>query len=191
MDGASQQSPLDVRLRQYQALVEVAESIVAHRDLPSLLRDLKRRLRLLVTLDGAQVILHDSKDNVMRRHILQSPSHKGDLPITELAIDEALGGWVWQTQQQLLITDIDPYESRYRRVVAEMREYGVKTAYFIPLTSLGRRLGALVFISRQHEAWGEEDRAVLEHVTNLVALAVDNVVNFETARAAEIELQRR
>jgi hypothetical protein len=38
MDGASQQSQLDLKLRQYQALVEVAESIAAHRDLPSLLK---------------------------------------------------------------------------------------------------------------------------------------------------------
>ena len=39
-----QQSRIDIRLRQYQALVGVAESVAAHRDLSSLLEDLKKRL---------------------------------------------------------------------------------------------------------------------------------------------------
>lgn len=58
MDSGSQQSRLDARLRQYQALVEVAESIAAHRDLTSLLQDLKVRLRLFVKFGGVQVVLH-------------------------------------------------------------------------------------------------------------------------------------
>ena len=56
---------------------------------------------------------------------------------------------MWQTQQPLLITDLAAYESRYPKVIAELDGYGVKTVYLLPLTSLGRRLGALGFISRR------------------------------------------
>jgi len=190
MDAVSQQSQFDNRLRQYQALVEVAESIGAHRDLRSLLRDLKKRLQLVVSFDAVQVVLHDPKQNVMRRHTLQS-AQPGEHPITELTIEEAPAGLVWKTQQPLLINDLAAYESRYPRVIAELHEYGIRTAYVLPLTSLGRRLGALVFISRKETAWSEDDQELLQQVTKLVALAVDNVINFETARAAESELNRR
>src|ERR1041384_533620 len=191
MDGGLQQSHPDARLRQYKALVEVAESIVAHRDLTSLLRDLKRRLRLLVTLDGAHLLLHDPERNVMRRHVLQSSSLLDDLPTTELAMDEAPGASVWRTQQPLLMTHLDSYDPRYLRIVTEMLNHGVKTAYVLPLTSLHRRLGALAFLSLEENAWSEDDRALLEQVTRLVALAVDNVINFESASAAKAALERR
>ena len=92
MDGASQQSQLDLRLRQYQSLVEVAESIAAHRDLPSLLRDLRERLRKVVAFDAAQVVLHDGKQNLMRRHTLESPALPGDPTIAEVPVDEAPAG---------------------------------------------------------------------------------------------------
>jgi transcriptional regulator with GAF, ATPase, and Fis domain len=171
-------------------LVEVAESISAHRDLSSLLRDLKKRLHQVVRVDAAQVVLHDQRRNLMRRHAVQSPSPSGEPLITELSIEEAPAGWVWETQQPLLIDDPAAYVSRYPRVVAELREYAIQTTYVLPLTSLGRRLGALVFMSREETAWSEEDLALLRQVTKLVALAVDNVINSETARTAEIEYRR-
>jgi formate hydrogenlyase transcriptional activator len=191
MAGGSQQAQLDVRLRQYQALVEVAESIAAHRDLSSLLKDLKKRLHLVVRFDAAQVVLHDSKRNVMRRHVLESSALPGDNLITELDIEEAPAGWVWQTQEPLLINDVAAYESRYPRVVAELLEHGVKAVYILPLTSLGRRLGALVFISWQEAGWSNDDQELLRQVAKLVAIAVDNVINFESAQTAEAELNRR
>ena len=185
MDGGSQQSQPDIRFRQYQALIQAAESIAAHSDLISLLQDLKERLKLVVKFDAVQVVLHYPKQNLMRRHVLDSPARPREHPITELTIDEAPAGWVWQTQQPLLMTDFAAYESRYPRVMAEMREYNVKTAYILPLTSLGRRLGALVFISRQEAAWSEDDQELLEQVAKLVAVAVENALNFERARKAE------
>ncbi len=187
MDSGSQQSKLNIRLRQYQALAQAAESIAAHRDLKSLLELLKERLQVVVKFDAVQVLLYDPKQNLMRRHVLESPAPSRDH--TELTVEESLAGLAWQTQQPLLITDLDSYESRYRRVIVELRQYGVKTAYFLPLTSQGRRLGALGFFSPQEAAWGEDDQEFLEHVAKMVAVAVDDTINFESARAANAELK--
>ena len=189
MDGGSQQSQPDIRFRQYQALIQAAESIAAHRDLKSLLEVLTERLQVVVKFDAVQILLYDPEQNLMRRHVLESVTPPRDH--TELIIEESIAGLVWQTGQPLLITDLDSYESRYPKVIVELRQYGVKTAYFLPLTSQGRRLGALGFFSPQEAAWGEDDRKFLEHVAMLVAVAVDNTVNFESAHAAEKELKRR
>jgi formate hydrogenlyase transcriptional activator len=191
MDGGSQQSTHDARSQQSHALVEVAESISSHRDLPSLLRDLKERLKPFVRFGGVQVVLHDPNRNVMRRHTLDSTPTSGDDRITELTIEEAPAGWVWQNQQPLLITDVVSYETRYPRVIAELQQYGIQTCFVLPLTTLGRRLGALVFMSRKESAWSEDDRGLLQQVAKLVAIAVDDAINFETAQTAETELNRR
>jgi len=191
MDSGSQQSQLDTRLRQYQALCEVAESISSHRDLTSLLTDLKERLHLVVRFGAVHIVLRDEKRNLMLRHILVSPGQLREQPITEIAMEEAPSGWVWQTQEPMLITDIAAYERRYPQVIAELREHGIKAAYILPLTSQGRRLGAIVFITRRESAWSEDDQKFLQQVAKLVAVAVDSTINSENARAADMELKRR
>src|SRR5262249_4571473 len=177
MEKGSQQPQPDFKARQYQALVDVAEAVAANRDLSSLLKDLKGRLKLVVRFNAVQVVLHDPKRNVMRRHFLE-PFAPGEQIVTELGMDEAPGAEVWRTQEPLLINDPYDYQSRYPWVVAELIKYGFKTTYILPLTALGRRLGAIVFTSRTEDAWSEDDREVLKQVAKMVAITVDNVINF-------------
>ncbi|HKX29878.1 MAG TPA: sigma 54-interacting transcriptional regulator, partial [Blastocatellia bacterium] len=192
MDAGSQQSRLDAKLRQYQALCEVAESIAVHRDLHSLLQNLTRPLQRVVRFDAVNVVLYDATCHLMRMHVLESPLLPQDqLMITELPIEEAPAGWVWQTQEPMLMTDIGSYLDRYPRVTPLMLNFGIQTAYVLPLTSVGRRLGALGFASLQPAAWSEEDQEFLQQVAKLVAVAVENAINFEHARTAELGLQRR
>ncbi|HET9528861.1 MAG TPA: sigma 54-interacting transcriptional regulator, partial [Blastocatellia bacterium] len=186
-----QESESGIRLRQYQALCEVAESISTHRDMASLLGELKERLQIVVRFDALQIVLHDAERNLMRRHILESPAPPREDPLTELPIEDAPAGWVWQTQEPMLISELAAYEDRFPRVIAELRQYGVKTVYILPLTSRNRRLGALGFISRQESAWSEDDQELLGHVTKLVAVALDNTINFESAHATANELKQQ
>jgi formate hydrogenlyase transcriptional activator len=190
MDGPSQST--DVVLRQYQVLVQAAESITAHRDLETLLRDLKKRLRQVVSFDASQLVLHDPKKKRMLRFFVPPSSPPGTDPVTEFAVDEVPAGEVWQTQEPMLITDPATIENRYPRIVAELRLFQFRTAYILPLTSQGgRRLGAIVFVSRRESAGNDDDKDLLRQVSRLVAVAVENTINFERARAAESELKRQ
>ena len=87
MDGGSQQSQLDIRFRQYQALIQAAESIAAHRNLKSLLEVLTERLQVVVEFDAVQILLYDPEQNLMRRHVLESVTPPRDH--TELTIAAA------------------------------------------------------------------------------------------------------
>src|SRR5215831_12635400 len=186
MEKGPQQPQPDLKARQYQALVDVAEAVVASRDLSSLLQDLRVRLKRVVRFDAVQVVLYEPKKNVMLRHTLEPPAPPGKLGTTELALDEAPSGMVWRTQEPVLITYPAVDESRrYPWIVAELIRYGIKTGYILPLTALGRRLGAIAFMSRKEGAWSEDDRELLEQVAKVVAIAVDNVLNFESARVAQ------
>jgi formate hydrogenlyase transcriptional activator len=73
----------------------------------------------------------------------------------------------------------------------EFRKYGVQTVYVLPLTSLGRRLGALGFLSYQVAEWDQDDLLLLQQVAKLVSVAVDNVINLESARRAEEQAKRQ
>ena len=56
----------------YETLLEVAESIVAHRQLSTLFADLSRLLKRLVPFDFISLTLIDPKERVVRLHILES-----------------------------------------------------------------------------------------------------------------------
>lgn len=95
---------------QYQTLLEVTESIASHRDLSELFHDLAHPLRNVLHFDYLSVRLHDPERNVMRIHVLEK-SAPGEL-VPELPVGESLAGFVWQTQQALLIDDIE-HEVRF------------------------------------------------------------------------------
>ena len=54
--------------RQYQALLEVSESIAEHRDLAVLFRQLAERLAHIIRFDSLWLVLHDPAANCMRLH---------------------------------------------------------------------------------------------------------------------------
>src|ERR1044072_534032 len=83
---------------QYRALLDIAESIALHRDMASLMRDLSRHLRTVVQFDGVSIVLYDAALGKMRMLVLES---NVDLraPIPDVfPVEDAAGGWVWQTQ---------------------------------------------------------------------------------------------
>ena len=55
-----------VDFQQYRTLLEVSESICAHRDLKALLQELSKRLRLLAQFEFIGLHLHDPARNVMQ-----------------------------------------------------------------------------------------------------------------------------
>ena len=57
--------------RQYQALLEVSQSVASHRDLTALFRDLVERLPRVVSFDSLWLVLHDPARNRMRLHVLE------------------------------------------------------------------------------------------------------------------------
>jgi hypothetical protein len=64
--------PPDPTRARYETLLEVAESIVAHRQLSTLFTDLSRLLKRLVPFDFISLTLIDTKERVVRLHILES-----------------------------------------------------------------------------------------------------------------------
>jgi formate hydrogenlyase transcriptional activator len=170
---------------QYQTLLEVTESIAAHRDLSELFHDLAQPLRNVLHFDYLSVRLHDPERNVMRIQILEK-SAPGEL-VPELPVDESLAGSVWQTQQALLIDDIE-HEVRFPRAMQRLRANHLKSCCCLPLSTAHRRLGAMTIGSVREKAYQPTDFVFLEQVARQVAVAVDNALNFERAQTAQQQL---
>ncbi len=160
----------------YRTLLEVAEAISAHRDLHELFRDLARMLPRVVHVNFVGLSLHDPVRNTMRLHTIQANVPADLVGGHEGPVEESPAGLVWLTQQPILVPDLAE-ERRWPAVTKYMKEDGTNSFCFVPLTTAVRRLGAMGFSSLQKSAYSETDLDFLQRVSQLVAVAVDNVLH--------------
>ena len=182
-------SPCETLAERYQALLEVAEAISAHRDIDELFRDLAQRLPGVVHVNFVALSLHDPVQNTIRLHTIQANVLADLVGGHEGPVDESPAGLVWQTQQPILVPDLVE-ERRWPKVTQNMKEDGVHSFCFVPLTTAVRRLGAMGFLSLKKEAYSGTDLEFLQQVGKQVAVAVDNALNFASTEAAQQSLAR-
>src|SRR5262249_41643528 len=172
---------------QYRTLLEVAEAIAVYRDLSELFHDLAQRLPRIVPFDYINLVLYDPTCHVMRLHLLVTPEPSTITPGLELPVDESPGGVVWTTQQPLLVENV-AMESRFPKLMPLLLENGVQSFCSVPLTTALRRLGAMGFGRKHRGVYEEAEVRFMQQVAKQVAVAVDNVLHDESARAAQRQL---
>ncbi|HXF94388.1 MAG TPA: sigma 54-interacting transcriptional regulator [Nitrospiraceae bacterium] len=189
-DQNPDQSCAETPTSRYCALLGVSEAIAAHRDLSALFHDLAKRLPSVVPFEFIGLILHDPDRHVMRVHVLEATEEAKRIALgMELPVEESAGGWVW-THQRPLVVPCTQEEKRFPKATAPLRQMGVASFVMVPLTTALRRLGAMGFGSLTPCAFGEEEIDFLQQVAKQVAVAVDNVLNYERAQTAQQQLTR-
>ena len=171
-------SPCETLAERYQALLEVAQAISAHRDLDELFREIAQRLPRVVRVNFVGLSLYDPIKNMMRLHTVQANVPSDLIGGHEESLDETPAGVVWQTQQPVLVPDVAE-ERRWPKVIRCMQEDSSRSFCFVPLTTAVRRLGAMGFVSLEKAAYSEADLEFLQQVANPVAVAVENALAFQ------------
>ncbi len=175
---------------QYQALLEVAEAISIHRDLPALFHDLADRLHQVVRFDYLILVLYDAVQNAMRLHLLETSEPRLPGPDGPIPLDRTPSGLVWQTQQPLVIEHVER-EGRWPWLVSHLyRPHGMTSFCYLPLSTARQRLGALTFASKQAAAYRVADVGLLQLVANQVAIAVENALAFRCIEELKEKLTR-
>src|SRR5579862_2998396 len=172
-----------------QALLDVAESIAHHRDLGELFHDLSECLHLVAHFDFLILLLHDPARDVMRLHILETLHPAGIEPGLEMPVQETPGGRVFETQQPLIIDDVQA-DGPFPAVLEILRRESVRSYCTVPLTTAQRKLGAIGFGTRESYHYAAAEVDFMQQVARQVAVAVDNALNFQAAQAYQEQLAR-
>src|SRR5712671_6677386 len=186
-------APLDPQVPstgdRYRALLAVSEAIVAHRDLSALFHELAGRLHQVVRFDYLGLALHEATSNTLRIHLLEGtePTPLPSPPV--LPLEDEPAGWVWQTQQAWIFSNVLE-EKRWPRALERVKRYGVQSSCHLPLTTARRRLGILVFACKQPFAYETADVGFLQLVANQVAVAVENAIAFQEVEALKDQLAK-
>lgn len=182
--------PSETLAERYHALLEVMESIALHHNVTELFCALAQRLPRVLKFSSMVLGLHDPSKNVMRLHELEDPRPIPVSPGMEFPVEDVPDGWVWQHQQPLVCSNLEE-ETRFPKVMPMIRQAGIRSLCIVPLTTSRRRLGAMGVGNLKDHHYGQAEIEFLQQVANQVAVAVDNALNFERARQAEQEAQRR
>ncbi|MGE0474826.1 MAG: sigma 54-interacting transcriptional regulator [Nitrospirales bacterium] len=161
---------------QYKALLDVSESIVTHRDLADLLHELSQQLPRIVPFNFLGLVLYLPERHLMQDHVIQSNVPADIQGGKTFALDAHPAGLVWETQQPLIIPDLNG-ESRFPESTALMKEDGIQSLCVVPLTTALRRLGALVFASQNAGMYDNLGLEFFQRAARLIAVGVDNVIH--------------
>jgi len=182
-------SPLEHSRRQLEALLEVSEAIAQQRDLPALFHDLAARLHSVIDFDFLTLVLHDGVKNVMRLHVLETRIPTEKVEGSESPIEGNPSGWVWQTQEPLVIADVEE-ETRFPDFTPRLRQHNVRTLAIVPLTTAQHRLGSMGFGRIVPQRITDTELQFMQRVASQVAVAVDNALNLEASQAYQKQLAR-
>src|SRR5437899_7811735 len=72
--------------------------------------------------------------------------------------------------------------------MTRIRQESVATFCILPLTTARRRVGVLAFARLEHVTYTAADVAFLGDVAKLVAVSIENALNFDDAQAAQHQL---
>jgi formate hydrogenlyase transcriptional activator len=173
----------------YRALLAVSEAIASYRDLPTLFHELAGQLAAVVDFDALSLVLHEPATDIMRLHVLETQESLSPSLVVDLPPEDDPAGLVWQTQQPLITSSVAELK-RWPRLLERVQPYGALSFCWLPLTTARRRLGALVFTSRQPATYDGADVPFLQLVSNQVAVAVENALAFQEIEALKDKLAK-
>ena len=173
-------------VERFQTLLAVAGSITSCRDPEELFRRLARQLQRVVRFDRLGLVLLQPERGVTSARVLETTG-TGFTTLPEYPLHGNHSGWVIETQQALIVPDTAA-ETRWPREMAELQQHGLASFCSLPLTTARRRIGALGFGSREPVAYTAAEVDFLGEVAKLVAVAVDNALNFDDAQATQRQL---
>jgi formate hydrogenlyase transcriptional activator len=178
---------MDETAARYQMLLEISESAAAHRHFSEFFQDLSRRLSRIIRFDRMGLSLYDEERKSTQLYLLET-SGPVEIPVgREFPPEEAPTAEVLRTRQPFYVPDAVG-ETRYPVVASVLRRHGLRSYCVLPLATARRPLGTLHFGSSTRDAYAGKDIEFLHQVARQVAVALENVLNYESAAASQRDL---
>jgi formate hydrogenlyase transcriptional activator len=119
------------------------------------------------------VMLHESNRDVMRSYFFEGchSAESVSREHTEVVIAESINGYVWLTQEPIVIRDLDQ-DQRFPAAQI-LRDRNIKSVCCLPLSTAHQNLGTLNLWSEEVGAYDSFDLKFAQLVTSQIAVAVE------------------
>jgi formate hydrogenlyase transcriptional activator len=169
----------------YEALIRISNSIRARKEPRDLFEILVHELRRVIPFDA--IAQFDESANKINWHLGSSCRHRDECP-SDLEGGESLPRMVYRTQETVVLGTLEG-DARFPAFTRKMCGNGLQSLCAFPLTTAHRRLGSLLIGSTQPNAYSPEEVEFCTLVSDQIALATDDAINFEASRKAQERLE--
>ena len=173
-------------LSRYDALLRISKTLSGHKTMAELFEVLADHLHAIVPFDYLALLLHDERTDDMRLVVLEPADLMPPFQTAPVA-EHGPAATVWETQQGAV--RVIPEEGTLPPGLSFLRSQGRKVACWLPLTTAHRRLGVLAFGSQSPVPYTDDIAAFMAQIAAVVAIAVDNGINWEEAQRYQHELR--
>ena len=177
---------IGLRSEQIEDLVRFARSLDSHSDSEQLVRSLPFELNNLVVSNASALIL--SADSSLSGYVIDSD---GLIFAPEFQMEP----WIDEIRQiasaesqPLVVSSLDQ-ETRFHEIVRFFRERGNQSLCMLPLNTALHRLGVLWFAREPQDAFSRSEIDLLSLITDYIALAIDDRINFAHSEAVGAQLE--
>lgn len=161
----------DEQTKKYLTLLELSKAIASHGELSGLLHDLSCRMQNLFEFSHLGLLLHDSRRDILKLHLLEACEPTLWQAPTEVPLEGTIAGEVWHSQEAVVVRNLD-VEQRFPLAKTLLKD-PVKSICSLPLTTAHRRLGVLNFWSDKVGAYDNLDLEFAKLVAAQIAVAVE------------------
>jgi len=179
MENAFMADVLAREKSQLETLVDVNSALVSSLNTQALFQEISASMRRIVRQDYTHLALYDAVNDSMKLHVLDSQAQPAKvLPETVVPVRECPAGIVLRGEKPMLFRQIDlqAIGSEYTRKLLGL---GIRALHCFPLSSRGRKLGALGLASLNHDSPFDNDVPLLTQIASQIAIAMDNARAYE------------
>jgi formate hydrogenlyase transcriptional activator len=175
-------------LARYETIIRVFREVGSNSEPKELFAALADELRGPARFDFIGVSLRGEKSETFQSYFVYMGSGSDIVSEEKLTLEETLTWWVYD-QQEPMLCSTDEMEPRYSRLQSILKGLSIRLICALPLTTAHRKLGTIIFGSKQLDSYLANEVPFLSQVADLMALAFDNALNFAALRRASEELQ--
>jgi len=168
----------------YRRLKVVTDAALVHLDLDDLLAELLVRIRDVLEVDTATILLLDDASSELVTRAAVGVEEELEQRV-RIPLGKGFAGRVAAERAAIVLEDVDHADV----LNPLLRKLGIKTLLGVPLLVAGRSIGVLhvgVFTTREFEA-SEVD--LLQLVADRAAIAIEHAKLFEAERRARLQLE--
>jgi K+-sensing histidine kinase KdpD len=168
----------------YRRLKVVTDSALAHLDLDDLLAELLGRIREVLAVDTAAILLLDDTSSALVARAAAGIDQLVERGL-RIPVGKGFAGRVAAERTAILIEDVEHADV----LNPLLRETGIKTLLGVPLLVAGRSIGVLHVGTFEPREFDPSDVDLLQLVADRAAIAIEHAKLFAAERRARLQLE--
>jgi formate hydrogenlyase transcriptional activator len=173
----------------YRTLLEVSGAIAAQPNLKAVLQSLRRLLSRVVAFDSIGLLLLSDNGNSVQLIALDRGPEAYEVKIgTEVPHAGTAVGQAIDEQKPIYIPDQQTEIARIPQLAKKVRLGTPHSAYIFPVSTSGKKLGALAFGIAQGDQFSPDDVELMTSVSSHVAVALESAIATDAAERYQRQL---